>query len=288
MSYYPISPLTWPGGKFRALLKIISRIPEFEEYREPFVGSGHVFFELRSSRSDKSYWINDLNPDLTCFYIWAKSHGARMAQDILQLKNKFGDGKDLLDYLMDLEGSGYNRALRFFVLNRITFYGIGVSRQHTKTKSFSLYKYERKFTEKMINRVATCENLLQNVKISNSDYSNLLQAPGENVFLFLDPPYKLEKGNDLYGKNGEFHRGFDFFRLSDELQACEHNWLMTVNDTPEMQDIFSWACIEPMEVKYSMGSVGTHSSRELYISNFRISNFKPNKMTIRLNAFMQG
>ena len=37
------SPLRYPGGKSRAIEKIIPLIPAFEEFREPFVGGGSVF-----------------------------------------------------------------------------------------------------------------------------------------------------------------------------------------------------------------------------------------------------
>ncbi len=283
MKYVPISPLTWPGGKFRSLPEIIPRIPEFQEYREPFVGAGHVFFKLRNMdlSGNKKYWINDLNPDLTNFYIWSKSFGSRITKDILKLKSMYGDGKELLNYVMNLPETGYNKALRFFVLNRITFYGIGVSRQHTETKSYSVYKYQRKFTEELINRVAACEDILQHVKITNNDYSTLLRDPGEKVFLFLDPPWHLDSADNFYGKNGSFHKNFDLNRLSEELQSCSHTWLMTMADRPEYRDIFSWAYLEPLTVKYSMGSVGTHDANELYVSNF-----KPRFRAPTLEAFL--
>ncbi len=38
------SPLRYPGGKSKALDRIIPLIPgDFDEFREPFVGGGSVF-----------------------------------------------------------------------------------------------------------------------------------------------------------------------------------------------------------------------------------------------------
>lgn len=68
-----------------------------------------------------------------------------------------------------------------------------------------------------------------------------------------------------------------------QLKACEHSWLMTFNDTLEMQDIFSWAYFEPLTVKHSMGSVGTHDAKELYVSNF-----KPRFRDPTLEAFAEA
>lgn len=269
MKYSPISPLTWPGGKFRALSEIIPRIPEFLEYREPFVGAGHVFFELQNSRKDKTFWINDLNKDLANFYVYTKSFGRRLTQDIHNLKVEYIDGKALLDHVVNLPDSGYNRALKFFVLNRTTVNGIGVSRQTTDSKSYSEQKFSRKFTFSLIDRVSELECQLKNVKITNLDYSELTRAPGDNVFIFLDPPYLLDRAGDLYGERGSLHRGFDYQRLSGALQDCEHTWLMTLDDTPEFKDFFSWAYIDEYYQDYCMGTGGRNPTLELFISNFK-------------------
>ena len=37
------SPLRYPGGKTRAAQMLINLAPDFEEYREPFIGGGSVF-----------------------------------------------------------------------------------------------------------------------------------------------------------------------------------------------------------------------------------------------------
>ena len=283
MKYSPISPLTWPGGKFRALPEIIPRIPEFREYREPFIGAGHVFFELQRSSIGKIFWINDLNPDLTSFYIWSKSFGKRLTQDIYNLKVEYTNGKDLIEYVVGLPDSGYNKSLRFFVLNRITVNGIGVSRLNTKSKSYSEAKFSRKFTFSLISRVSELELQLKGVKITNLDYSELTRAPGKDVFIFLDPPYLLDRAGDLYGERGSLHRGFDYQRLSNSLQQCEHKWLMTLNDKPVLRDLFSWANVEEYYQDYCMGTGGLHPTKELFISNF-----KPRFIAPQLETFAEA
>ena len=40
------SPLRYPGGKSRAIKQILPIVPSFDEYREPMVGGGSVFFAL--------------------------------------------------------------------------------------------------------------------------------------------------------------------------------------------------------------------------------------------------
>lgn len=61
------SPLRFPGGKSRAVERIIALLPPFREFREPMVGGGSVFFRVRQMYPNRSYWINDLNYELYCF-----------------------------------------------------------------------------------------------------------------------------------------------------------------------------------------------------------------------------
>ena len=71
------SPLRYPSGKSRALKQILPLIPvNILEFREPFVGGGYVFFAIGSLFQNriKSYWINDLNYDLYCFWKQARDH----------------------------------------------------------------------------------------------------------------------------------------------------------------------------------------------------------------------
>jgi DNA adenine methylase len=61
------SPLRYPGGKSRAVDTIMKMIPDFDEFREPFLGGGSVFVHVRQRYPDRRYWINDLYPELYGF-----------------------------------------------------------------------------------------------------------------------------------------------------------------------------------------------------------------------------
>lgn len=64
------SPLRYPGGKSRAVDRILTQLPNtIAEFREPFLGGGSVFLAVRSKFDllITQYWINDLNYDLFAF-----------------------------------------------------------------------------------------------------------------------------------------------------------------------------------------------------------------------------
>lgn len=49
------SPLRYPGGKSRAIELISTLVPEFQEFREPFVGGGSVFIYLKQKYPNKKF-----------------------------------------------------------------------------------------------------------------------------------------------------------------------------------------------------------------------------------------
>lgn len=56
--------LKYPGGKERELKYILPNLPKFNNYYEPFVGGGSVFFNITANQ----YYINDKSEDLIDLY----------------------------------------------------------------------------------------------------------------------------------------------------------------------------------------------------------------------------
>ena len=88
------SPLRYPGGKSRAIPKILEQLPEsFSELREPFVGGGSVFINIRQKFPAVKVWINDLNYDLYCFWKIAQANTGELAGRITKIKNETKNGR---------------------------------------------------------------------------------------------------------------------------------------------------------------------------------------------------
>ena len=123
------SPLRYPGGKSRAIKTIAPLIPEFREFREPFVGGGSVFFHVKQQFPEREFWINDLYEKL--FHFWSQSQidlDGVVAQ-VIKWKAAYSDGKMLHRFLLDnfKDFTKVEIAAAFFVLNRITFSGTSES-----------------------------------------------------------------------------------------------------------------------------------------------------------------
>lgn len=264
-----VSPLRYPGGKSRALAKIVQQLPEhFAEYREPFVGGGSVFIYLRQMFPAVPMWINDLNFDLFCFWRAAQHDANHLADAIQQVKDKTTDGRALFESLRGQAGTAlpdFERAVRFFVLNRISFSGT------VDSGGYSEGAYRGRFTDSSIARVRQLGSLLENVKITNEDYRAVIHAPGTDVFLFLDPPYLAATKSRLYGVNGTLHTSFDHQDFAREMATCPHAWLITYDDSPEIRAGFRFAFQDEWQLQYGMNNFGRNyapKGQELFIANY--------------------
>ena len=261
------SPLRYPGGKSRAVATIAGLIPYFDEFREPFLGGGSVFVYLKQRYPTKKFWINDLYSDLYTFWKITQKDADSLIAKVYEWKKQYTIGKELyhflnssLDKFNDLE-----RAAAFFVYNRITFSGT------TLSGGFSEGAFKGRFTESCVNRLNGLAKTLNDTLITNHDYEELLKTEGENVFIFLDPPYYSATKSALYGKNGHLHKSFDHERFAGNMKKCQHKWLITYDDSDYIRNLFSFATVAAWNLTYGMRNITDHSDqqgKELFIANY--------------------
>lgn len=265
------SPLRYPGGKSRAVSQIMPQIPlDTLEFREPFVGGGSIFFAVRAlfKRQIKRYWINDLNHDLACFWRVAQSNMDELVKTVLSVKSQYADrGRELYAYYKDENPNWteFDLAVRFFVMNRITFSGV------VDSGGYSQQAFDRRFTDSSIDRLQKVAYYLQQVEITEGDYQTLLEADGQNVFIFLDPPYWSATQSKLYGKQGSLHTGFDHERFANVVKSCHHRWLITYDDSELIRELFEFAAVSEWELQYGMNNYKqgkADKGRELFIKNY--------------------
>lgn len=261
------SPLRYPGGKSRAIATIAELIPDFDEFREPFVGGGSVFVYLKQRYPDKTFWINDIYENLFHFWVNCKDSPDSLIEQIQTWKQNYSDGKELYLFLLDnIETFGpLQKAAAFFVFNRVTFSGT------TESGGYSNGAFTGRFTDSSIKRVQQLATILPNTQISNIDYQEVVEAEGNKVFIFLDPPYYSATKSALYGKNGNLHKLFDHIRFAETMKNCKHKWLITYDNSRYIKDLFDFANIFEWDLTYGMRNVTAGSSqlgKELFISNY--------------------
>lgn len=257
-------PLRYPGSKFRAYkhIKPFIELIEHDEYREPFFGSGAVFFQKKLAKYN---WINDLDEDLINFYlqIQNKQTAIQMASKAINIVPT----KDLFEQLKNSSPStDFDKAFRYFVINRTAYSGI----MHSPNWGF--HKTKSVQPDKWGNRIMQASQKLQDVKITKGDYKDILLAPsqGERVLLFLDPPYFAADQKRAYEKSFQI---YDHYVLADILKTVSHSFILTYDDCEEIRALYDWAHIYPVEFMYhtaNSNKTTRKKGKELIITNKRL------------------
>ncbi len=267
------SPLRYPGGKSKALQYIEKYLPtDFDEFREPFVGGGTLFIHIRQKYPDAHIWINDLNYELFSFWVCARDQLSKLVAEVSKVKKNVHDGRKLFEELSSVDVNGLTqleRAVRFFVLNRISFSGT------VESGGYSEKAFHARFTDSSIERLAALENIMRGVQVTHLDYREVIQSSEKKVFVFLDPPYYSATNSRLYGRNGVLHTSFDHDSFAQEMSKCHAQWLVTYDDSEKIRDNFRFAHQLAWKLQYGMNNYKksfAEKGNELIITNYALIN----------------
>ncbi len=135
------TPLRYPGGKSRAVVKLLQFLPDLtqvREFREPFIGGGSVALEITKRYPHIEIWVNDLYEPLYNFWCELQHNGKELQDAIWSKKNHHPDRdtakvlfKEEKEKINDEEQSTFDRAVSFFIVNKCSFSGL------TESSSFS-------------------------------------------------------------------------------------------------------------------------------------------------------
>ena len=252
------SPLRYPGGKTRAVNKILPYIPKGVDLCSPFFGGGSIEIAYALANPDNRVWGYDLFEPIACFWDELIKSPDGLARKVQQIKRDFNK-EAFMDYRMELKEEFIpcrTTAAKVFAINRSSFSGA------TFSGGFSKLSSEKRFTQSSIDRVKNFK--VPNLSVGLADFKDSI-SKHKDEFLYLDPPYLLEKGsNTLYGSNGSTHKGFDH----DELFELLHNrdrWVMSYNDSEWVRDTYNNFQIIKMDWSYGMNK-SKKSSEVLIIS----------------------
>lgn len=70
--------IKWVGGKRQLLSDIKNNLPNYNNYFEPFIGGGALFFDLMPQNAT----INDYNPELTNLYNVVKNNPNELIESL--------------------------------------------------------------------------------------------------------------------------------------------------------------------------------------------------------------
>jgi len=269
------TPLRYPGGKSRACIKMDPYIPDlrdYKEYREPFLGGGSVAIHITKKYPHLKVWVNDLYEPLCNFWRVLQNDGNALYETLCDLKSRHpepGSAKELFlkskEYLNDESNNdALLRAVSFYTVNKCSFSGL------TESSSFSKQASDSNFSMRGIEKLPGYTKIIENWKITNESYENLMDNEWD-TFVYLDPPYDIK--DNLYGKKGSMHKGFDHDGFAKDCDECFMPQLISYNSDQLVKDRFKkWRAAE-FDLTYTMRSVGEYmreqkKRKELLLFNY--------------------
>lgn len=258
------SPFRYPGGKFYALkhiLPFLNCVPH-DEYREPFVGGGSIFFGKKKSSYN---WINDLEVDIINVYSsltdpsYAIELGELLAKDVAT-KERHTEIKELTPTNLK------EKVFKTYYLNRTSYCGI----IHKPAWGYKIGKSSP--PENWFKFLFDASKKLKDVKITSFDFEKVIKAKsiGNRVLMYLDPPYFHADQKRAYTKPFE---NSDHIRLSKLLKETSFLFCLSYDDCQEIRDLYSWAHIYEKQWLYNTANKKGNSrelGNELIITNYEV------------------
>lgn len=253
------APLSgWVGGKYLLSKTIVPMIPEHQCYAEPFAGAAWILFRKRPSPCEV---LNDINGDVVNLYRVVQHHWGAFTEALRWALSSREDFDRLLDtpagVLTDIQ-----RAVRFYYVHKLSFGGRMAGR---RSFSSSAIKPTNLNPLAVHREIAAAHRRLARVTVENLPYGELIgryDRPG--TFFYIDPPYW--DCEQHYGK-GIFSKA-DFARLAAQLATLRGRFLLSLNDVPEVRELFKVFKIDGVTTRYSCAASQNVPAKELLIRNY--------------------
>ena len=191
----PVLPrpfIKWAGGKHQLIPQYVDYFPKsYQNYYEPFVGGGAIFFHLQPERG----LLIDINLELVNVYRCVRDrveglidrlehhHQHHSPDHYYQIRAQLAQSNDWF-----YEGNHLDRAARLIYLNKTCFNGL--YRENSKghfNVPIGSYKKPAIYDPEILRADSIA---LQFTQIEPGSFNQVLQhAKGAEDFVYFDPPY---------------------------------------------------------------------------------------------------
>tara|TARA_R110002153_G_scaffold557_1_gene2667 strand:- start:3601 stop:4428 length:828 start_codon:yes stop_codon:yes gene_type:complete len=273
-----VTPLFSRIGNKSKIYSILARYfpKEIETFAEPFAGSGAALLRTPPQKYTKGV-LNDIDKMLIKANKFVKSYKGTEADiekdfKLIVLKETTEEAR-LAKWTMIINKLNKRtksltpkEAFMYMILAKLTF----GSKVVVPNNTVKLYK-DMNIGKFLKNRLFKYRDRLneKNVVLSSSDYKTVLKKYNKpNTFFFIDPPY--ENSGNMYGKDS----AIDLEQLASLLKDMEANFMLTLNDSPNIRKLFSGFKMRKLVVPGGSANVKTSSTiggtnrKELIITNY--------------------
>jgi len=247
--------MSYIGGKHRMAKKLVALFPPHMTYGEVFAGGAQVLFRKTPSKVEV---LNDLDGDVVNFFRVVQNHHEELHRHlkfVLVGRQWF----ELFQKENPASLTDIQRAARFFYLQKNAYAGL-VRGRHYATKVVGAPGFNPRRLPEVFEKA---HERLARVQIESLPFQEFIpRFDRPTTLFFCDPPYWRRK---LYNFN---FSDDDYRTLADLLQSIKGKFVLTVDDVPELRDLFSHSKIVEVEIPYTAQRKAGKRYRELIITNF--------------------
>lgn len=250
-----IGPLSYIGGKRTLAKQIIALFPKHTTYCEVFAGGAQVLFHKEPSQVEV---LNDLDGEIVNFFRVCQQHHEELVRYLrfVVVSRKW---HELLRSTNPATLTDIQRAARHLYLLKNSYASL-VLRLSYKCHVVQPPSFN---PERIPELIEETHKRLARVQIECLPYEKLLQHFDRPQTLFyLDPPYY---GRKLYRYNLEHD---DFVKMAERLAQLTGKFLLSLNDTPEVRQIFRRFKVKSVEIPYTAQKIAGKRFREVILTNF--------------------
>jgi DNA adenine methylase len=271
--------IKWSGNKSKHLRHIIPLLPtDYNNYIEPFLGSGALFLKLKP----KKYIINDLNRDNIETWKLIKNNPNKIINAFKTFGKTFkkmNKKQKLLTCRKQTESLNCSvisetRTCKYLLMKACVYMGNILIKDRYYFKGLELgitVNNNHPFlTENYYKNIKNVSEYLNKNKgqIYNADYKKILKKAKKNDFVFLDPPYVEKKDYCFnYNKNEILDQDFinELVQQVKILDKRDVYWIMTQANTKQVRKAFANYKIKTFDV---YRAVSKSYTKELIIMNY--------------------
>lgn len=214
--------LKWIGNKQRFASTIVSYMPDsFQNYYEPFLGSGAVLGELLQQDATKMYphfekaYASDILPFLIEIFQTVKEKPCDLIEYYSrEMAGYYENPAEQYEEIRDRFNQNHN-GLDFCLLSRTCYSGVIRFRKADGYMSTPRGPHKPIAPHTFAKRVNLWHDLVQKVDFNVASFEKTMELPGEGDVVYCDPPYTHSQ-SIIYGA-----QDFRIERLWDRIVECK-------------------------------------------------------------------
>lgn len=250
-----IGPLSYIGGKRALANQIIAIFPKHTTYVEAFAGGAQVLFHKEPSNVEI---LNDLDGEIVNFFRVCQQHYEELVR-YLRYMVVSRQWHDLLKTTDPATLTDIQRAGRHLYLLKNSYASL-VLRLNYKCHVVQPPGFN---PDRLSEQIEEAHKRLARVQIECLPYEKILKKFDRPETLFyLDPPYYARS---LYRFNLTHD---DFVEMAERLNDLQGKFVLSLNDTPEVREVFRRFKMKGIELAYTAQRNAGKRFREVIITNF--------------------